>query len=504
MQAKVGLGETAFAQRVFLLPRTDAAIATFDYRVSIMSVNFTLKSFFHPIAIVKLRRGFERSQWFTPDQFNEYQEELLRRILEHAYATVPYYRDLFQRLHLCVTDFRTVADLQKLPILSKAEIRKHFESLRSKSADSFGAHLVRTSGTSCQPVSFLLDTPANVLEFVYYWRHWSWAGYTLGMRFAEFASDYFLGNPDRSQRPYFFQKLTNRLLLNSISLSEPRVGEYIRAIRHYRPLFLKGLASVLHIFAHFARRLGYDDLRFRAVFSTGEMLLTRQRKDIEDVFKCKVYDSYGHMERTVAVSECPAGGFHINPEYGILELMPLPETEPRSFVEEYEAGIKLARIVGTGLHNFSMPLIRYETGDVAEVLADAGPCACGRHMARIRRVNGRRQDAIVTRDGRVITTLFLVFDKVPGILSGQIIQCEPARLLIRIARTEEYTAQSEADLLNYVRQFVGPAMSIALIYVHEGSVVWNRGTKYRAVISYVSSDSDYAGIVALSPLRTSL
>ena len=106
-------------------------------------------------------------------------------------------------------------------------------------------------------------------------------------------------------------------------------------------------------------------------------------------------------------------------------------------------------------------------------------------MPRIRRINGRRQDAIVTPDGGIITTLFLVFDKVPGVLYGQIVQCESARLLIRIAKTEEYCTESERDLLNYVRQFIGPAMSIDLVYVSDRSSAWNRGNKHRAVISHV-------------------
>jgi len=51
------------------------------------------------------------------------------------------------------------------------------------------------------------------------------------------------------------------------------------------------------------------------------MLLPSQRRLIERVFRAKVYDSYGHMEGTVAASECPHGSLHINPEYGVLELV---------------------------------------------------------------------------------------------------------------------------------------------------------------------------------------
>jgi len=462
-----------------------------------MSVDFTLRKFFHPLAVAKLRRAFERSQWFTPEQFHHYQEQKLRKLIEHAYATVPYYRDLFRHLHLYANDLRCLKALQNLPVLSKAALRKHFRSLQSTFADSYGAHLIRTSGTSGEPVTFLLDTPSNVLEFVYYWRHWSWAGYKIGLRFAEFASNYFLQNSRYGQEHYLFQRLTGRLLLNSMSISEESVREYVQAIRYHRPLFLKGLASVLHIFAHFVRTLNYD-LEFRAIFSTGEMLLPWQRRDIEQTFRCKVYDSYGHMERTVAVSECPAGGFHINPEYGVMELLPLAETEAASLNTGRNSRIKLASVVGTSLHNLSMPLIRYETGDVAEVMADDTPCPCGRHMPRIQRIIGRQQDAIITVDGRVITTLFIVFDKVPGILCGQIIQCEPARLLIRIARTKEYNNRSEMELLNYARQFVGPAMSIDINYVDKHSSFYYPGCKHRAVISCLAHDTRTAAVPAMS------
>jgi phenylacetate-CoA ligase len=145
-----------------------------------------------------------------------------------------------------------------------------------------------------------------------------------------------------------------------------------------------------------------------------------------------------------------------------------------------------------------MPLVRYDTGDLAELSLEPTSCSCGRYMPRIRRINGRQQDAITTPDGRVITSVFVVFDKIPGVLSGQIIQYEPARLLVRIARTEQYDSRSEARLSHLLTQFVGPQMSIEFAYVDPDSFGFGRGTKYRAVISYVSSETT-AAVPASSP-----
>ena len=99
------------------------------------------------------------------------------------------------------------------------------------------------------------------------------------------------------------------------------MGQYAALLRRYRPRFLKGIASALYFFAVFFKQQGIADVTVRGIFSTGEMLLPAQRRLIEEVFGGKVHDSYGHMERTVAIRSAPRGGLHINPEYGILELV---------------------------------------------------------------------------------------------------------------------------------------------------------------------------------------
>ena len=157
-----------------------------------MSVHFTVRDFGHPWSILRMRRLLERSQWFTREQMREYQEEQLRGVIENAYAHVPYYRHLFRSLSLTPADIRTLADLRRLPLLSKDTVRKEFEQpaggQRAASPSKGRAHQ-RTSG---EPLRFLLDKPSYVLEFAYYWRHWSWAEYRLGMRFAELSSAHFL------------------------------------------------------------------------------------------------------------------------------------------------------------------------------------------------------------------------------------------------------------------------------------------------------------------------
>jgi len=268
-------------------------------------------------------------------------------------------------------------------------------------------------------------------------------------------------------------------------------------MRKYRAQFLKGIASALYYFALFFKEEGIHDIWLEGIFSTGEMLLPYQRKTIEEVFHCRVHDSYGHMERTVAISECPEGGLHINPEYGVLELV---ERTP-SATRNGDGQVYTAKVVGTSLHNFSMPLLRYEVGDLVEVDEYPDVCACGRAMPRVRRINGRQEDVLVLPDGRVVTTLFIVFDKVPGIAQGQVIQEEPNRLRVRLVRTPVYTDQSEEAFLHYLRRFIGPDMRVQLEYLSHGALRRDTPGKFRTIISRIRKTPQPAAPCGLAQQR---
>jgi phenylacetate-CoA ligase len=453
-----------------------------------MSIQFKLRDFCYPVDLIRLRRLFERSQWHSAEELLRYQEERLRRIVSQAYYRVPYYQDLFRSLKLRPDDIRTPADLQKLPTISKATLRKEFLRLQATDRRRYHPRLAQTSGSSGEPLRFLLDKPANVLEFVYYWRHWSWAGYRLGTRFAELSSHAFMGENTPAGQICRYQRLTGRLLLSSLSIGPDSVAAYVKALRAYRPKFLKGIASALYYFAFFLQEAGIRDIWLRGVFSTGEMLLPHQRRMIEQVFHCRVLDSYGHMERTVAISECPQGGLHINPEYGVLELL----ERPRAGTRNGEEAAATADVVGTSLHNLSMPLLRYEVGDVVEVDQNPGTCPCGRAMPRVRRINGRQEDAIIAPDGRVITTLFIVFDKVPGIAHWRVIQDEPDQLRVFVVRTPGYTAFSEEALLHLIERFVGPDMRVPLHYLSLEALQRDVTGKFRTIVSRIKQPSRHA------------
>ena len=451
-----------------------------------VSIDFRIRDFLSPAAIWRTRRLFERTQWLPPDDLRAFQDRLLREQIAFAYERVPYYRDLFDHYRLTPADITCADDLHKLPLLGKEDVRRAGDRIRADG--SRHAHAVRTSGTTGSPVTVWLDRQANVLEFVYYWRHWSWAGYRLGQRFAELGSHFFVGRPGLHGRVAVFQRHLNRLMLSTLHLSPARTDEFADAIRRRRPRFLKGLAGDLYFLAVMLSERGIDDIAFQAVFSTGETLLPAYRTVIERTFHCRALDSYGHMERTVAVSECPEGGYHVNAEYGILELA---DVGPRG-ADGTVAGIAH----GTALHNRAMPLIRYEIGDLIEPLTEKGVgsrflsspgvvCPCGRTLPLVKAVHGREQDVIVTPDGRVITSLFLVLEFIEGVEFGQFVQETPDRLTVSIVRGPGFSRRTEEDLLHWLRQYVGAEMRIDLRTISRDEIARTPTGKVRPVISHV-------------------
>ena len=440
-----------------------------------MSIDFRVRDFFAPVSIWRLRRLFERTQWLPAEELRLFRERLLRAQVTYAYERVPYYRETFDRLMLKPGDIRSLEDLQRLPILRKEAVRSAGSRLRARSRRR--SWPVRTSGTTGRPITVYLDRRANALEFVYYWRHWSWAGYRLGERFAELGSHFFLERPGLEDRVACFQPHLGRLMLSALHLTPSRMGEFADAIRRYRPRYLKGMASELYFLAEMLAEQGIDDLAFRAAFSTGETLLPAYRPVIQRVFHCPVLDSYGHMERTVAISECPRGGYHVNAEYGILEL---EDVRPQG-----AEGVAAGLAVGTALHNRAMPLIRYEIGDLIEPFDEPRTCPCGRTLPLVKAIHGRRQDVVVTPDGRVITSLFLVLEFTEGIEFGQFVQEEVDRVQVLIVRGPGFGPRSEQRMRSLLRRYLGGKMRIEFRHITRDEVLRGPGGKVRAVISHV-------------------
>lgn len=446
-----------------------------------MAIDFRIKDFFYPIGIYKLRRTFERNQWLAPDALFAYQEKRLAVIINHAYNHVPYYHRLFKKLGLRPSDIKNRDDLKRLPILSKDIVRKERVNLIADNAKKYNPLVYKTSGTTGTPVEIYLDKNSNILEFVYYWRHWSWAGFKLGDRFAELGSFYFLQRDHLSEAISSWQPHFRRLMLNSGQISANHVRKMADAIRKHRAKFLKGSASAIYFLALCLKEAEIYDITFKAIFSNGEVLTPKYRALAESVFNCPILDSYGQMEQTIGASQCMMGGYHIDSDYGLLEFDNLRTSEDNRTI--------LGRAIGTSLYNLAMPLIRYDVGDDIEFFAEPERCPCGRSLPLIKAIHGRSEDTIVTPDGRFITSMFIVPEFTKGARFVQFIQEDQTSLQINVVPDDSWNDEQRDKLVYYAVKLLGKDMRVSLHLITPDEIVTDSSGKIRSVISYVNACS---------------
>jgi ribosomal protein S18 acetylase RimI-like enzyme len=278
----------------------------------------------------------------------------------------------------------------------------------------------------------------------------------------------------------------NQLYLSAYHLSAEAAKDYIRALRDYGVTYILGYASALSALARFAldQDLGIPCLK--AVISNAEPLFSHQRETIRQAFRCPVYNTYGMSEMVCAGGECEHGTMHLWPETGIWETLSDDSDRP---VAPGAAG----RLVATGLLNSDMPLIRYEVDDRIAMAAAGTRCACGRTLPIVASIEGRKDDVILTPDGRRIGRLDPVFKEAFPMVESQVIQVSHKHLCVRVVPAAGFNASTEAAIGRALRQVVGDM----LIKVERvPSIPRSANGKLRAVVAlFAHSKAQYSDLV---------
>jgi len=107
---------------------------------------------------------------------------------------------------------------------------------------------------------------------------------------------------------------------------------------------------------------------------------------------CRLVDMYGTVETGLIAIQCPlCDAYHLADRHMVVEII----TEEGQPAEPGEMG----RVVVTPLFNLATPLIRYDTGDYAQLAKSAG---CPRSPRAISRIIGRERNLFKLPDGRKV------------------------------------------------------------------------------------------------------
>ena len=423
----------------------------------------------------KVYKEFERMQWYSYNELIEYQNERLRNLIKHCYENVPYYRRIMDERKLKPNDIKTREDLIKLPLLTREDIKKNFKDLIARNVKKWLLRPGHTSGTTGSPLEFYWDIQTCVVHHVAYWRQRSWAGSEYGEPFATLQGRVIV--PLKQKKPPFWRMnyIHNQLFLSAFHLKKENLKYYFDKLEKFKPKIIEGYPSTIYILAKYLKSIG-EKFPVKAILTSSETLFPVQREIIEDAFDCKIFDFYGMAERVVFASECEYHtGHHLNLDYSIVEILDV-QGNP---VEEG----KMGRIVGTGLYNYAMPLIRYVTSDITAVKKEK--CPCGRGFPLIEDITTKDEDIVVTPDGRLISPSVLThpFKPMHNIEASQIIQEEPDKLIVKIVKGPKYSDEDSKKLLNAFRERLGDKMKIELQFVD--NLEREKSGKFRWIISKV-------------------
>jgi phenylacetate-CoA ligase len=417
-------------------------------------------------------------EWRDRATIEAYQHERLRALINHAYETVPYYRRRFDDIRLKPSDIRDSGDLWKIPLLNRADIKRHLSDLTSRSAPR-ALTTGHTSGTTGSPLTVRYDASAIGMAYAALDRHYRWAGCILarnGDRIAVVRGNVIVPLRQR-QGPYWrYNRRQNQLLLSSFHLSPTNLPLYFDEMKRFAPVVLDGYPSTLYILAKYLKNVG-TAFPVKAVISSSETLYDFQRALIEERFACRVFDYFALAERVVFSGECERHeGHHLAMEYGIAEVLDA-EHQP------VKAGMP-GTLVGTGLHNWGMPLIRYVTNDQASFKPHA--CSCGRALVLMDDVTTKAEDVLTLKDGRLISPSVLThpFKPMDCIEASQIIQKDYDRIVIRLVPRSDYTPSAGATLVRELRDRLGEDVSIEIELTD--ALPQSTNGKFKWVISEVS------------------
>lgn len=355
----------------------------------------------------------------------QYREMKLKKLLLHAIESVPAYID-YQELKEMIEE-KPLEALTQFPILTKSRFQKHKDHYLATTADKATLFSNQTGGSTGQPVTFYLDRYTVEHYEAARWRGLSWHGINIGdpsvMIWGSPIEISQIANKKNQLKELY---LKNRIVISAFQLNEKNIADYIMKINKFKPAYLYGYASALHLFAKLMKQSQHKlKHKLVGVVSTAETLQAHYRAEIEAVFQCPVINEYGARDGGILAYECTKGNMHIQAENVWLEIVDLKTQQP------VKAGQR-GKLIVTDLNNFSMPRIRYEIGDIGTMSSE--PCSCGLTLPVLSKIEGREDDIFIAKDGAYVHGQYFthIIRVMEGINQYQIIQHDRDNLTIKL------------------------------------------------------------------------
>lgn len=402
------------------------------------------------------------------DALRAYQTSRLAMLFRSA-AETPFWKQRFREYGIDANGSDPFVEIQKLPILTKGEIKAHVAQITNRSFPPRELIARHTSGTTGSGLVFTGTRLSEQETWAVWWRYRllhgiardSWCGYFGGRSVV----------PAKQTEPPFWR--TNypgrQVMFSAYHLNQETAVSYLDCLRRRKVSWLHGYPSVLSLLASFVVDRSLEPIRSVRIVTTGaESLSEAQRSQIQRAFRAKVAEHYGQAEAVANISQCEAGSLHVDEDFSLVEFEPVG-TEPGRY-----------RIIGTNWVNPAFPLFRYDTGDVA-TLNEHATCACGRIGRIVSQIDGRIEDYLVLPNGSKIGRLDHIFKDCINVREAQIYQGRDGKITFRIVKGDNYSTADHRQLEGEIRKRLGADVDFDMEYCAE--ITKTGSGKLRFVVS---------------------
>lgn len=389
-------------------------------------------------------------------------DKKLLEMVNYAVKKVPYYRLRYGHLKITdIDDFR-----REIGFINKAEVMEHWDEFISDDIDWRKCKEGTTGGTSGKPLKLIVPLNRYVIELAFMHRLWFKSGWKYHIRGV-------IRNHNLNGRDYAINPVTKEIIFDAFKISDTYVQTIVNTLRKFNVRFIQSYPSTVYQFCKICQRNNWD-IHFIHSFLCGSEGITEEQETYFRTQKINVYSWYGHSEKLILAGyDDQQQGFKIENQYGFFELI---DEEHRNI----ETSGTIGEIVGTTFYNKQMPLIRYCTGDFAQIKHHS------QNSIVLSKIYGRWDKSIIFKNDGTTTSLTALnlhgdfYSHIDGI---QYIQEKIGELTVLIVKKSQYSYTDELFIRKHIGNAMGKGNSVNIQYVEK--LIFQENGKFLSLISKI-------------------
>lgn len=406
-----------------------------------------------------------RLEHLSADEKCVYRDQKIAEIVEYAYFHVPYYKKKWDELGINYKEINSLDKLNRLPIINKREVVQNRDAFLSNEyiGKKNNVNELHTSGTTGAGLNLKMTREAEAMNWAIGWREHNRIGITRDMWCAYFAGRPIV--PARQEQPPFYRinEAGKQIMFSCFHLNDKSFLSYVDELNKRQPMWFHGYPSVIGLLAKYMVNANVDlAYQPKVITLSSETVTMEQREYIRKAFNVNPLQTYGQTECVAYFRDYIPEEIYVVEDYSAAEFVNM--------------GDGLTHIVGTNFYNKAMPLIRYDTHDLAS-------CIETPHGRKVIKIDGRVEDYITLSDGSKIGRMDHIFKGANHVVEAQIVQKSLNELWINIVKDSNYSDKDEKEIQTLLKERIGNRIMYRLNYVEK--IPRTANGKIRFVVSEI-------------------